>query len=121
MVNHPNRSNPVIVYINDQVLDGNLGEGWTDNYEAARAHAEYLRAEYLSEARELFGDDADIRISIDVQRNTSGTSRGVSVSVRTDDEKMVERGLALEERLQDYQTHYWDTWVDSSEAENYIA
>lgn len=57
------------ITIRDTILDGNMGEGWADNYAAAPAMAAALEAEY----RDEFGDGADIRI--DVQRNTSGDAR----------------------------------------------
>lgn len=52
--------------IRDTILDGNMGEGWTDQFAAAHAFAEHLEAAYRAE----FGDDADI--SIDIRARTSG-------------------------------------------------
>ena len=54
------------VTVRQTILDGNLGDGWTDNYRAARAYANVLASEYRAE----FGVDADIEIT--VQRNAGG-------------------------------------------------
>ena len=68
--------------IRDTILDGNMGEGWTDQYSAALAFAERLNAAYRAE----FGDDSDVHI--DVRRNTSGeTPRAV---VQSDDDNNAE-------------------------------
>lgn len=54
------------ITIRQTILDGNLGDGWADNYRAARAFSNRLEHEF----RQEFGLDADIKIT--VQRNTSG-------------------------------------------------
>ena len=48
------------------ICDGNLGEGWVDNFEAALRYAEVLKLAYRRE----FGEEAFVKINI--QRNCSG-------------------------------------------------
>jgi hypothetical protein len=64
------------IIINDQILSGNLGDGWMDNSEAAEALSEYMESVWREE---LSGyGDYDISINIDVQ-NAEGSSRVMSV------------------------------------------
>jgi len=61
-----------------QILDGNLGDGWKDNYEAATALAEFSKDIWNKELSAKY-PDADITFEIDVQRNTCGSSRSVVI------------------------------------------
>lgn len=82
------------VHVSDQVLDGNLfadEEGY-DVRGSARAYAEALRALYAAEIEERFpGARADI--DIDVELNTSGCARELSVFVSEGDETEEPAGL----------------------------
>ena len=51
----------------DTVMDGNMGDGWADEYAAACEYARRLDAAYRAE----FGEDAIIKVN--VLANTSGS------------------------------------------------
>ncbi|MCR9295436.1 MAG: hypothetical protein NXI32_22185 [bacterium] len=68
------------IIVSAQILDGNLGDGWTDNYEAALALAKFTQDIW---AKDVSGFQADFEFCVDVQENTSGVAR--EVTVHTDD------------------------------------
>ena len=62
------------ITINNQILAGNLGDGWKDNDEAADSLAVFTKQKY-TEIIENEYPGAEINIEIDVAYNTSGCSR----------------------------------------------
>lgn len=68
------------IIINTQILDGNLGDGWSDNYAAACALAEYARKTWMADLGEFIEAGHKVSINIDVKRNTSGASRSMTVN-----------------------------------------
>jgi hypothetical protein len=108
------------ININTQILDGNLGEGWADNYEAAQGLAEYTEKTWRAELNDLSNAGHEICISIDVQRNVSGCSREMCVTVSGMDfdaaydlEKQVSDTLTDENRI-------WEKFCASEEAGVYL-
>ena len=97
------------ITIRAQILDGNLGEGWPDNYAAAQALADFTREKWEADLADLVEAGHDIEIEIDV-RHASGCSR--SVEVWCDDpefQHQAESALADETRI-------WDLFCQSEEA-----
>ena len=66
------------ITINNQILAGNLGDGWKDNDEAADSLAVFTKQKY-TEIIEKEYPVAEIDIDIDVKYNTSGCSRTATV------------------------------------------
>jgi len=102
------------IYIADQVLAGNMGEGWIDEAGAANAYAAFLESEYLAMATARF-PGAEIEVEIDVQ-NASGCSRdAVVVGGDAIDWKAMSD---LERDLCD--SDFWSKWLDSDDAAKYL-
>ena len=98
------------ITIHAQILDGNLGEGWTDNYAAAQALADFTREKWEADLADLAEAGHEINIDIDVQRNASGCSR--AVEVWCDDAELQRQAEAA---LTD-ETRIWDLFCQSEEA-----
>lgn len=95
------------------INDGNMGDGWADNYEAACAYAEFMESEFR-QAIEDIAPDADIEIDVDVNRNASGWTP--EPSVICDD---AELEIRVQHRIDGLRT--WEEWVDSAEAAQYFS
>ena len=67
------------ILVTTQILDGNLGCGWADNYEAACGLAKYTERQWLTDLASYVTAGHTVDVEIDVQRNTSGCPRVVSV------------------------------------------
>lgn len=102
--------NPRVV-INAQILDGNLGDGWADNYEAALALAKFTQEVW---ARDVSSYQADFEFNIDVEKNTSGAAR--EVSVYADDWQQAQ---AIESVLTD-PGEIWVSFCESEEAKPFF-
>lgn len=102
------------IEIGDQILSGNLGDGWVSNNDAADAYAEWLSGRYESEARAMF-PGAEIEIDVEVQHNASGSARNVSVWIHGAD---CETERDLQTVLEN--TDYWSEWCESDDAAAYI-
>ena len=98
------------ITITAQILDGNLGDGWRDNYEAAEALADFMERRWRDDLAELAAEGHEIDIQIDVQRKTSGCARETIVDA--DDADLVARA---EELLTD-PNRIWDLFCNSPEA-----
>jgi hypothetical protein len=72
------------ITVSTKIIDGNLGDGWTNNYDAALALADLMRETWTSDLSEFTEAGHTVEIEIDVERNTSGCdcSRSVFVSIR---------------------------------------
>lgn len=99
-----------VISIRAQILDENLGDGWDDNYAAAQALANFTRETWENDTEKLSTSGHDVEIEIDVQRNTSGSSR--SVEVWCDDPELQRQA---ESALTD-ETRIWDLFCQSEEA-----
>jgi hypothetical protein len=97
------------ITITDQILSGNMGDGWADQNDAAEGYAEYLTEKYRAEVLETY-PDAEIEIDIDTGRNTSGCSRDVDVDVDPYDEKIYDIISTLTESLKNVSAQAWDEW-----------
>lgn len=107
------------IYINTQILSGNLGDGWSDENDAADALAAYTEKQWLSDLEPMVADGYEVEIDIDVQHNTSGCSRDVSVDVDGADDgyDIVQRVTSLlteENRI-------WELFCESDEATEYFS
>ena len=106
------------ITVRTQILDGNLGDGWRDNYSAAKALAEFTEKIWRDDLHE-YSDD-DIEINIDVERNTSGCSRSVEVFVEDcpngiddyDEEQKIASVLTDENTI-------WEKFLDNNEAKHH--
>lgn len=102
------------IYVNTQILSGNLGDGWNDQNDAADALGEYTETTWMADLAPVIAEGHEIEISIDVQHNASGSSRDVSVDVDGNDDsydmqRRVEGLLTEENRI-------WERFCESDEA-----
>ena len=97
------------ITVRDQILTGNIGDGWADTYAAAKGWAKYYGAK-LTEFINNEYPAAEIEIDIEVERAT-GYSRGMSVEVvdSGDDYGVTNR---LEDILLRVADVWWDEWCD---------
>lgn len=102
------------ITINDQILSGNLGEGWADNNVTAAGLAEFTRQTWLNDLAGVIADGHQVEIGIEVIRNTDGCGR--DLAVWADDVELEQR---VEELLTDSNT-IWERFCSSEEAENYF-
>lgn len=109
------------ITISTQILDGNLGDGWNDNYSAALGLAAYTEDIWMKDLTE-YANDHKIKIDIDVEKNTSGSSRSVSVEIDDSDmdhddiydmQQKIENSLTDEGRI-------WEMFCSSDEAAEYF-
>lgn len=91
------------ITINDTILSGNMGDGWADQYEAAKRYAEYAAEKLAEVVREQY-PGAEVETDFNVQ-NASGCSHGLSVDVDTDD---LDQKFEIENDLTDYLNNYYD-------------
>lgn len=73
------------ITVSTQILDGNLGDGWNDNFDTANALSDYTEKTWTEDLSDFAAQGFEIKIEIDVERNTSGCSRDMFVSVDSDD------------------------------------
>jgi len=66
----------MMVKINAQILDGNMCDGWSDNYVSAMALADFTKNVWMNDIVDL---GFDVEIEIDVASSTCGCPREVSV------------------------------------------
>lgn len=67
------------ITINSTILDGNLGDGFEDNYASACELAEFTEQQMREHLSYLVAAGHELEIEVDVARNTCGYSRGVQV------------------------------------------
>ena len=98
------------ITIINTINDGNLGDGWRDNSEAAEALALFQEKMWLADIREA-GIKNPVNFEIDVNYNTTGVRPPVSVLCESDSlAEAVEECLTDEQRI-------WDIFCCSDEAE----
>lgn len=109
------------ITISTQVLDGNLGDGWNDNYGAALALAKYTENIWRNDLAE-YADAHEIEICIDVEKNTSGCGRSVSVEIDDSDmdhDDIYDMVQKIENALTD-EGRIWEMFCSSDEAAEYV-
>ena len=104
------------ITITKQILDGNMGDGWSDNHEAARAFAEFAENTWRSDLSELADAGHAIDIKIDVQRNTSGCAYGTEIIV-TSDSGELDKERAIESAVEFAITSADVLWTKFCESE----
>ena len=111
------------ITVSTQILSGNLGDGWTDQNDAAYALAAYTERIVTDELSEFAARGYEIVVDVDVQRNTSGCSRSLSVAIDDDDmdhsdiydlQQKIENSLTSDDQI-------WLAFCDSDEAAQFIA
>lgn len=102
------------VTISMKILDGNLGDGWADNYKAAKAYAGYLEAQ-LTDVLASMGLEPEI--DIDVCRNTSGTAGSPAIDL--DGEASTELERQVEAAVDHTCSWAWDRWAGSTLSDEY--
>lgn len=102
------------IYVNAQILSGNLGEGWTNQNDAAGALAAYTEKQWAADLAPVIAEGHEVEIGVEVQRNASGCGREVSVDV--DDDDMQQRVVDL---LTD-KNQIWERFCESDEAAEYV-
>lgn len=96
------------ITINDTILSGNMGDGWTDQHDAAKGYAKYAAEKLAELVRERY-PNAEVEAEFDVQFAT-GCTNGLSVDVETDD---LDEKFEIENSLTDYLNNYYDrVWSD---------
>lgn len=98
--------------INATILDGNMGDGWHDDYRAARAYATFLEERILAAY-------PDATVTVEVVRNTSGCTPPTSVVC--DDYSVDDvAGYQLETRIQEHvdaiSERAWEAFCESEVA-----
>lgn len=109
------------IQISTQILAGNLGDGWSNQNDAADALADYTRAIWASDVAEFVAAGHEVEIDIDVQHNAEGSSRNLSVDVSG---PMVDGDFDLMERIERALTDestIWERFCASEEAAEYAA
>lgn len=109
------------ITITTQILSGNLGDGWSDNFEAAKGLAEFTEKTWREDLVELETAGHEIVVDIDVER-ASGCSRDMSVNVDGEDD--FDTAYALEqkvERMLTDESRMWDLFCGSEAAEDYAS
>lgn len=69
------------ITVHAHILSGNLGEGWSDVNEAAQALADYSELVWRDDLSDFVKAGHSIEFNINVQRNTGGVPRPLSVEV----------------------------------------
>lgn len=103
------------ITVSAQILDGNLGEGWSDEYESAVELAEFTKNVWVSDLAELAADGYEINIDIEICRNTTGYSRQMSVDVDGCDDAAFDLQKRAEGMLTDEST-IWEKFCSSDVA-----
>lgn len=99
------------ITIRTQILDGNLGEGWNDNFQAAEALADFTRAIWEEDTKGLREAGHEIEIEIEVRRNTTGYIGEIQVDC---DDYELSRAAECAITPESY---IWDKFCSSEEAE----
>ena len=97
------------------VLDGNLGDGFADNYAAANAFAQFT-------AEKLHTEFPSATICSDVRRNTTGAGHDLTVTMT--DEEMTDQDGEYDSSLERHATEIadaileraWEQFCSSPEA-----
>lgn len=103
------------ITITNQILSGNLGDGWNDQNDAAHAFADYIEEQWMSDISAVIDEGHEVEFEIDVQHNTCGCSRGLSVDV----DSISDDGYGMMQRVTDLLTdvnQVWERFCDSDEA-----
>jgi hypothetical protein len=101
------------ITVREQIMSGNMGDGWDDNYEAANSYADFLAPILLEDVQEQY-PDAEIVVALTVER-MGGASRGIVVDVDGVDEpeQIFEVPDALAEMLVYTEQDAWGKFCDA--------
>lgn len=100
------------ITVSTKILDGNLGDGWTDNYDAALALADLMRETWTSDLSEFSAAGHTVEIQIEVERNTGGCDCSRSVFVTISDAKNSDEVYQLELYATESLTSEDEIWDD---------
>jgi hypothetical protein len=104
----------------EQILAGNLGEGWADETVVAYVFAEYLKTRLEADARDYFPTADEIIVKIDVQENASGYGGELSVDVDPWEwDSDIINPIEAEKALAYTFSAAWDHFCASEEAKRY--
>jgi len=108
------------IRVNVNILAGNMGDGWADQYEAAVGYGYFLKPRIEEEILNKY-PNANIDVSMDVDRE-SGCRRDTMIIVDgVDDDSEWDITHKLEEAVADIENEAWDDFCCSPEAEQYAA
>ena len=92
------------ITITATILDGNLGDGFESQTDAAYKLANFMEAEWRSELEEY--TEYEVNVDVDVQENTSGCCSDMEIIVEDDDgnrdidlESEIEQNISTENEL----------------------
>jgi len=92
------------ITITATILDGNLGDGFESQTDAAYKLANFMEAEWRSELEEY--TEYEVSVCVDVQENTSGCCSDMEIIVEDDDgnrdidlESEIEQNISTENEL----------------------
>jgi len=105
------------IFIDTQILTGNLGDGWTDYDAVAQAFATYLEDALRQAVCGRLGNDIEIDINISIDRAT-GCGRELTIYIENAHINALSQH-SLERYLQDLEGDAWEKWSQSPEAEKY--
>ena len=98
------------ITISGKILSGNMGDGWTNQNDAADGYAEYVTQRIRAEVQPMY-PDATINVDFSAHYNTSGCSGGISVDVDGDDPDVAYDVMRdLEDYLLHYRNEIWNDW-----------
>lgn len=109
------------IKINRTILDGNLGEGWKCQADAANAFASCLEAQWEKDLAALTAEGHEIEVTVDVASNASGDSGVAGIDVEgCNHETAFEVGQRVKYELSD-ENRVWERFCNSPEAESLAA
>lgn len=100
------------IRIRAEILSGNLGEGWADNYKAAQALAAYTKDTWMSDLQAFIEAGHEVEITIDVQ-HASGCARERAVDVSGAEDEAAELEMQVEHALTD-ESSIWTQFCESA-------
>jgi hypothetical protein len=103
------------IIVGTQILSENLGDGWKDNNAAADALAAFTERAWSADLAEFAQAGHEVEIKIDVQHNTSGASRSMSVEVSPWAETSYDLAESARLSLTD-EGRIWELFANSPEA-----
>ena len=111
------------ITVSTQILDGNLGDGWADNYESACGLADFSRAIWEKDLAGFASDGYEICFNIDVESGVVGCSRSLTVDVDNSDiplDELWDITREAENCLTD-EGRIWEMFCASSDAEEFFS
>ena len=109
------------ITIRDTILDGNLGDGWSDQYAAANALAQFEESIWCDDLQKFVDRGHALEFEIDVQRATGcGPELRIDIDDLDDEENEYQLIESVEAALTDGNL-VWQRFLESDAAMPHIA